>query len=147
MILSMGPPHRQVIRSTPREDSREKTGQDNPGVATVEDWLSCKLRPVVGKCAHCFAFLSVFPPHYSLMASLRFHPRSPALSPPSGPPSMTSAWPAVRLGGMGLREVADRYRGRFGIESSYRALGRALSRISSRSPALRLLQVGVGVLL
>ena len=51
------------------------------------------------------------------------------------------------LGEMGLREVADRYRGRFGIESSYRVLGQALARTSSRSPALRLLQVGVGMLL
>lgn len=51
------------------------------------------------------------------------------------------------LGEMGLEEVADRYRGRFGIESSYRVLGQALARTSSRSPALRLLQVGVGVML
>ncbi len=51
------------------------------------------------------------------------------------------------LGEMPLKEVADRYRGRFGIESSYRILGQALARTSSRSPALRLLQVGVGMLL
>ena len=51
------------------------------------------------------------------------------------------------LGEMGLKEVADRYRGRFGIESSYRILGQALARTSSRSPSLRLLQVGVGMLL
>ncbi len=51
------------------------------------------------------------------------------------------------LGEMGLEEVADRYRGRFGIESSYRILGQALARTSSRSPALRLLQVGVGMML
>ncbi len=51
------------------------------------------------------------------------------------------------VGGMPLKEVADRYRGRFGIESSYRILGQALGRTSSRSPALRLLQVGVGMLL
>ncbi len=48
---------------------------------------------------------------------------------------------------MSLDEVARRYRGRFGIESSYRILGQALARTSSRSPALRLLQVGVGMLL
>jgi hypothetical protein len=51
------------------------------------------------------------------------------------------------LGQFSLKEVADRYRGRFGIESSYRTLGQALARTSSRSPALRLLQVGVGMLL
>ena len=51
------------------------------------------------------------------------------------------------VGEMGLDEVADRYRGRFGIESSYRIMGQALARTSSRSPALRLLQVGVGMLL
>ena len=51
------------------------------------------------------------------------------------------------LGDMSLKEVADRYRGRFGIESSYRILGQAMARTSSRSPALRLLQVGVGMLL
>lgn len=51
------------------------------------------------------------------------------------------------LGEFSLKEVADRYRGRFGIESSYRILGQALARTSSRSPALRLLQVAVGVLL
>lgn len=51
------------------------------------------------------------------------------------------------LGEMDLDEVADRYRGRFGIESSYRILGQALARTSSRSPALRLLHVGVAMLL
>lgn len=51
------------------------------------------------------------------------------------------------LGAIPLKEVADRYRGRFGIESSYRILGQALARTSSRSPALRLLQVGVGMML
>ena len=51
------------------------------------------------------------------------------------------------VGEMSLKEVADRYRGRFGIESSYRIMGQALARTSSRSPALRLLQVGVGMLL
>jgi IS4 transposase len=51
------------------------------------------------------------------------------------------------LGDVGLREVADRYRGRFGIESSCRILGQALARTSSRSPSLRLLQVGVGMML
>lgn len=51
------------------------------------------------------------------------------------------------LGEFSLKEIADRYRGRFGIESSYRLLGQALARTSSRSPALRLLQVGVGMLL
>jgi putative transposase len=51
------------------------------------------------------------------------------------------------LGEMALDEVADRYRSRFGIESSYRVLGQALARTSSRSPSLRLLQVGVGMML
>ncbi len=51
------------------------------------------------------------------------------------------------VGEVGLDEVADRYRGRFGIESSYRIMGQALARTSSRSPALRLLQVGVGMML
>ena len=50
------------------------------------------------------------------------------------------------LGEFSLKEIADRYRGRFGIESSYRLLGPALARTSSRSPALRLLHVGVGML-
>ncbi len=49
------------------------------------------------------------------------------------------------LGEMPLTEVADRYRWRFGIESSYRLLGQALARTSSRAPALRLLHVGVGM--
>jgi putative transposase len=51
------------------------------------------------------------------------------------------------LGEFSLKEIAGRYRGRFGIESSYRILGQGLARTSSRSPALRLLQVGVGMLL
>ncbi len=49
------------------------------------------------------------------------------------------------LGDMNLSEFADRYRGRFGIESSYRLLGPALARTSSRSPAERLLHVGVAM--
>ncbi|MGH9123070.1 MAG: transposase [Thermoplasmata archaeon] len=56
-------------------------------------------------------------------------------------------WIYAVLGDIPLREVADRYRGRFGIESSYRILGQALARTSSRSPALRLLHVGVGMML
>ena len=51
------------------------------------------------------------------------------------------------VGEMSLAEVAKRYRGRFGIESSYRVMGQALARTSSRSPALRLLQVAVGMML
>jgi putative transposase len=51
------------------------------------------------------------------------------------------------IGEFTLQEVAGRYRGRFGIESSYRIMGQALARTSSRSPALRLLQVGVGMML
>jgi hypothetical protein len=47
---------------------------------------------------------------------------------------------------MPLEEVADRYRGQFGIESSYRLLGQALARTSSRSPSLRLLHVAVGMM-
>lgn len=56
-------------------------------------------------------------------------------------------WIYAVVGEMPLEEVADRYRSRFGIESSYRILGQALARTSSRSPSLRLLQVGVGMLL
>ena len=51
------------------------------------------------------------------------------------------------LGDMSLKEVADRYRRRFGIKSNYKILGQTMGRTSSRSPALRLLPVGVGVLL
>jgi putative transposase len=51
------------------------------------------------------------------------------------------------IGEFTLKEVAGRYRGRFGIESSYRIMGQALARTSSRSPSLRLLQVGVAVML
>jgi putative transposase len=56
-------------------------------------------------------------------------------------------WIYAVVGAMRLEEVAKRYRGRFGIESSYRVMGQALARTSSRSPSLRLLQVGVGMML
>ena len=56
-------------------------------------------------------------------------------------------WIYAVVGEMPLEEVADRYRSRFGIESSYRLLGQALARTSSRSPSLRLLQVAVGMML
>jgi len=46
-----------------------------------------------------------------------------------------------------VRQVADEYRGRFGIESSYRLLHQGLARTSSRDPWLRLLLVSVGLLL
>jgi putative transposase len=53
----------------------------------------------------------------------------------------------VVIGEFTPNEVAARYRGRFGIESSYRIMGQALARTSSRSPSLRLLQVGVAMML
>lgn len=56
-------------------------------------------------------------------------------------------WIYAVVGEMPLKEVAKRYRGRFGIESSYRVMGQALARTSSRSPSLRLLQVGVAMML
>lgn len=56
-------------------------------------------------------------------------------------------WIYAVVGEMPLEEVARRYRGRFGIESSYRVMGQALARTSSRSPSLRLLQVGVAMML
>ena len=51
------------------------------------------------------------------------------------------------FGDLPLKTVADRYRGRFGIESSYRILGQATAWTTSRSPALRLLHVAVGMML
>ena len=46
-----------------------------------------------------------------------------------------------------VRQVADAYRGRFGIESSYRMLHQGRARTSARDPWLRLLLVTIGVLL
>ena len=46
-----------------------------------------------------------------------------------------------------VRQVADEYRGRFGIESSYRMLHQGLARTSARDPWLRLLLVSIAVLL
>jgi hypothetical protein len=46
-----------------------------------------------------------------------------------------------------VRQVAAEYRGRFGIESSYRLLHQGLARTSSRDPWLRLLLVSIGLLL
>ena len=51
------------------------------------------------------------------------------------------------LGEFSREEIAARYRGRFGIESSYLILGQPLVRTSSRFAALRFLQAGVGMLL
>lgn len=51
------------------------------------------------------------------------------------------------VGDLPLNTVADRYRGRFGIEGSYRILGQATAWTTSRSPALRLLHVAVGMML
>ena len=48
---------------------------------------------------------------------------------------------------MSVRQMAEEYRGRFGIESSYRLLHQGLARTSSRDPWLRLLLVSVGLLL
>ncbi len=46
-----------------------------------------------------------------------------------------------------LRQTHTLYRRRFGIETSYRLLGEARAITSSRSPAIRLLYVGVSLLL
>ena len=46
-----------------------------------------------------------------------------------------------------LSSVADIYRGRFGIESSYRQMKQARFRTSSRSPELRLLAVALALIL
>ena len=51
------------------------------------------------------------------------------------------------LGDLPLKTVADRYRGRFRTKSSYRILGQATAWTTSRSPALRLLHVAVGMML
>jgi hypothetical protein len=45
------------------------------------------------------------------------------------------------------RAASEIYRGRFGIETSYRQLGEAKARTCSRSPAVRLLLVGVALVL
>lgn len=45
------------------------------------------------------------------------------------------------------KELRERYRKRFGIESSYRQLGQARARTSSRDPRLRLLFVAVSLVL
>jgi Transposase DDE domain len=46
-----------------------------------------------------------------------------------------------------VHQVAEEYRGRFGIESSYRLLHQGLARTSARDPWLRLLLVTIAVLL
>ena len=46
-----------------------------------------------------------------------------------------------------VRQVADAYRGRFGIESSYRMMHQGRARTSARDPWLRLLLVTIGLLL
>jgi putative transposase len=51
------------------------------------------------------------------------------------------------LGGRSLSWVAQRYRERFGIETSYRLMNQVRGRTSSRCPRLRLLYVGLGLLL
>ena len=51
------------------------------------------------------------------------------------------------FGDLPLKTVADRYRGRFRTKSSYRILGQATAWTTSRSPALRLLHVAVGMML
>ena len=45
------------------------------------------------------------------------------------------------------REIREEYRKRFGIESSYRQLGQARIRTSTKNPILRLFFVGLGLLL
>jgi putative transposase len=51
------------------------------------------------------------------------------------------------LGEVPLAETDTIYRRRFGIETSYRMIGQALARTTSRRPALRLLHMGVAALL
>ena len=46
-----------------------------------------------------------------------------------------------------VRQIADEYRGRFGIESSYRQAEQVRAPTTSRSPALRLLLVTISLLL
>jgi IS4 transposase len=43
------------------------------------------------------------------------------------------------------RKVANRYRRRFGIESTYRQFGRLCARTASRNPALRFLLLGLAL--
>ena len=45
------------------------------------------------------------------------------------------------------KKVLQRYRRRFGIESSYRQLGRLRARTTSRNPALRFFLLGLALLL
>src|SRR5262249_41266558 len=45
------------------------------------------------------------------------------------------------------KKVAQRYRRRFGIESSYRQFGRLRARTTSRNPAFRFLLLGLALLL
>ena len=47
----------------------------------------------------------------------------------------------------GLLQMSEVYRGRFGIETSYRQLNEAKAKTCSRSPAVRLLLVGVALIL
>jgi putative transposase len=47
----------------------------------------------------------------------------------------------------GLRQLSETYRGRFGIETSYRQLNEAKAKTCSRSPAVRLFLVGLALLL
>jgi putative transposase len=49
--------------------------------------------------------------------------------------------------GLTVRQVAEEYRERFGIESSYRLMHQGLARTTSRDPGLRLLLVTIGLLL
>jgi len=46
-----------------------------------------------------------------------------------------------------VRQVADEYRERFGIEASYRLMHQGLARTTARDPGLRLLLVTIGLLL
>lgn len=49
--------------------------------------------------------------------------------------------------GMPLRQVFERYRERFGIESSYRQMNDVRARTTTRNPAIRLLLVGLAFIL
>ena len=49
--------------------------------------------------------------------------------------------------GMSPRQVFERYRERFGIESSYRQMNDVRARTTTRNPAIRLLLVGLAFIL
>jgi putative transposase len=64
---------------------------------------------------------------------------------PGGEPFVYASWGLGK--GWSVAQVVAAYRGRFGIEASYRQLGQCLARTSSRREGLRLLLVGLALLL